>query len=98
MGLDDLEKGEAPEVRVSRANSGDAMLAHQDRRMRVMNEIAREPGKLGDELCGNRRVTFSGDKDPEPGVASRVETNAQAPATLHGFRITRGCVVTRMNS
>ena len=48
MGLDDLKKGETPEVRVSRANSGDAVLAHQDRRMRVVNEVAREPGKLGE--------------------------------------------------
>ena len=67
--------------------------------MRAADEVAREPGKLGDELRGNRRVNFVvATRTPRPGVVSRVETNAEAPATLHGFRITRGWVVTRMNS
>ena len=59
MGLDNLEKGETPEVCVSRANPANAMFAHQDRRMRVVKEIAREPGKLGDDLRGDGCVPFS---------------------------------------
>jgi hypothetical protein len=89
MRLDDLKKGEPPEVRVSRANSADAVLAHQDRGMRIVNEIAREPWKLSDELRGDRRVTFGGTRTPRPGVASSVETNAQAPAMLPGPRCRR---------
>jgi hypothetical protein len=71
VGLDNLEKGKMPEVCVSRANPGDAMFAHQNRRMRVLKEIAREAGKLGDDLRGDGctrspEVVFAG-----PGGASR---------------------------
>ena len=67
MRLDELEKGKrwksASRVQISRY----AVLAHQDRRMRIVNEIAGEPGKLGDKLRGDSGVAFGGDKDPEPG-------------------------------
>ena len=91
MRIDYLKKRKTVEVRVPSADFGDPVLTHEDRRMRVVNEIAGEPRKLGNDLRGDvgawRSVAAS---TPSPGEPRRAETKVHAPATLHGLRMTRG--------
>lgn len=51
--IDHIEKWEAMEISIPRANLLDAMLAHQDCGMTVMEEIAGQVRQFGKYLGGN---------------------------------------------
>jgi hypothetical protein len=53
MRVDHLEKRKSMEVRVPRADFIDSVLTHQDRRMRIVDQIAGKPRKFGDDLGRN---------------------------------------------
>ena len=74
------------------------MLAHEDGRVGIVEQIAGEPRKLRDHLLGNIGVPLRRNKHRSPGEPSRTETNALACEALHGCFMTRGWVVTRRNS
>jgi hypothetical protein len=78
------------EVHIARADPAYPMLAHENRRVRIVEQIAGEPRKLRDHLLGNIRVPLGRDEQPSPGEPSRVATNAQACGALHGCFMTRG--------
>ena len=86
------------EVRIPGADPEHAMLAHENGGVRVVNDIAGEPRKLVDDFFCDVGVPLGRDSTPSPGEASRADTNAQTRGALHGFLMTRGWVVTRMNS
>ncbi len=46
--VDHLQERKPAEIGVARADARHAMFAHQDRGVGVVDEIARKPGKLGD--------------------------------------------------
>lgn len=52
-----LEEREPVEIRVPGADSPDSVLAHQDRRVRVVKKVSRKVGKLFDHLSGNLGVS-----------------------------------------
>ena len=94
----DLEKGEAVEVGVPGADPADSMLAHEDRRVGIMEQIAGEPGSSVIACSATAACRSVGTSTPNPGEARRAATNAQACGALHGRLMTRGWVVTRRNS
>ena len=50
------------EVRVSRADPANAMFAHEDCGMRVMEDIASQMGKFSEDLCGHLSMSQCGDE------------------------------------
>jgi len=54
------------EVGIPSADPPDSMLAHEDRGMRVMEQVACKVRKLHDNLRGDIRVSLRGDKDTKP--------------------------------
>jgi len=53
------------EVGIPRDDAADAMLAHEDRRVSVVEQIAREMRKLRDDMGGNFGVSLRGDENSE---------------------------------
>jgi hypothetical protein len=58
--VDYFDKTELVEVRIPRANSPDSVLAHQNSRMRVVEEIAGDMRQLGKYLSGYIGMAFGG--------------------------------------
>ena len=56
--IDRVQKGETVEIGVSGVNGADTILSHQDRGMRVENQIARDSGHFGKHLRGRMSVTI----------------------------------------
>ncbi len=54
-------------VGIPRDDAADAMFAHEDRRVSVVEQIPREMGKLCDDLGGNFGVSLCGEEDSEAG-------------------------------
>jgi hypothetical protein len=67
QGIDDLEKGKSMEVRITGADSPDAMLTHEDGSMPIVEEIAGKVRKLCEDLSCHLGVPLCRDKDAEPG-------------------------------
>lgn len=64
--VNDFEKWKPVEVCIPSADPPDSMLAHEDRGMRVVEEVACKVRKLHDNLRGDIRVSLRGDKDAKP--------------------------------
>ena len=75
--VDRFEEGNAMEIRVTRADPADAVLAHQHRRLRVLEHMTRELGHLLDHLSQH------------PGVAVGRHQHAQTRGLLHGGQETK---------
>jgi len=58
--VNDFHKRKAMEVRIAGTDSPDAVLAHENGGMRVIEQIARQMRKLPDDLCGHIRVPLRG--------------------------------------
>lgn len=52
-GIDHLQLGKTMKIRVPGANRAYAMLAHEHNRVRIMEQISREPRVLADDLLGD---------------------------------------------
>ena len=74
------------------------MFAHENSRVRVVEQVAREVRHLQDNFFNDSRIRWVGTRMARPGEASSALTNFQAAGAPHGRRITRGWVVTRKNS
>jgi small subunit ribosomal protein S9 len=64
--LEDLDEREAVEIRVSRADAADSVLAHQDCCVCVMDQIAGKPGKFADDQRCNVSVTLGRNQNAKP--------------------------------
>jgi hypothetical protein len=64
-GIDDFEKRESVKVHVTGADATDSMLAHEDRSMRIMHEIAHQLRHVCKDLTRNFGVRRSRDEDVE---------------------------------
>ncbi len=84
-------------IGVARADLPDTVFAHQDRRVRIVNEIARELGHLGNHFAGDIFVTGRRRKHAESWRGQERLTNPHADCMRQGRRITRGCVGTGRN-
>jgi hypothetical protein len=65
--VNDFKKRKPVEVCIPGADPPDSMLAHKDRGMRVVEQIACKVRKLHDDLRGDIRMSLRGDKDTKPG-------------------------------
>ena len=65
--IDRLEEWEAMKVGIPRDDASDAVLTHEDGRVRVVEDIARKMGNLREDLRGHLRVTLGRDEDTEAG-------------------------------
>ena len=65
-GVDDLEKGETVEIRVSRINFPDSVLTHQDGGMGVVEQITGQVWKLLEELISDSGMAVGFDQNPQP--------------------------------
>lgn len=63
--VNDFEKRKPVEVGIPAADPSDSMLAHEDRGVRVMEQVACEVWNLPDNLRGDIRVSLGGDEDAE---------------------------------
>lgn len=67
-------------VGIARDNPTDAMLAHENRCVSVVEEIAREMRKLSDDLRGNLGVSLRRDEDTKAGRG--VQRRDEVPGRL----------------
>jgi hypothetical protein len=88
--VDDLQKRETMEIRVTRTDLADSMLAHKNRGMGIVQQIAGEVRKLRDYLLGDGRMPLRRNQEAEAGEAITAAMKCQAPLALHGRRITLG--------
>ena len=56
QGIDHLDEGKLMEVGVPGANPPDAVFAHEDRGVGVMQDVASQMGKFGKDLSGHLGV------------------------------------------
>jgi hypothetical protein len=96
--IDHFEKREPIEIGVSRADSPNAVLAHEDGRVRIVEYIAGQMRQLEITSPATSACRLVGTSTSKPGEASNVVTKLHAIAALEGRGITRGWVVTRRNS
>jgi hypothetical protein len=86
------------EIRVSRADAADSVLAHQDCCVCVMDQIAGKPGKFADDQRCNVSVTLGRNQNAKPRRGQQDGEEPIACLAFQGLRKMRGCVVTRVNS
>jgi len=64
--IDHFEKRESVEISVSRADSRDSVLAHEDCRMRVMYQIAGQVRQLREDLPRDIGMSLCRDENINP--------------------------------
>ena len=84
-------------VGVARANTAAAVLAHQHRCLRVVNNVPGEATDLGDDLGQDVRMAV-GVRNASPGDSRSAAMKSMPASMVHGCRKTRGWVTTRRNS
>jgi hypothetical protein len=69
--VDDLKKGESVKVRIPSADPAYAMLAHEDGRVRIVEQVAGEPRELRAQVLGNVGTPLRRDEHPRyrPSIA-----------------------------
>jgi hypothetical protein len=88
--IDDFEKRKPIEISVPGAYAPDSMLAHADRCVRIVEQIACQVRKLRDNLLADLGVPLRGDKDVEARGGEERHDEVPRCRRLHGTRITRG--------
>jgi hypothetical protein len=97
-GIDYFEEWKLIEIGISGANSPDAVFAHENGRVCVVEYIAGKVRQLQKNFFGNISVSFCWDKNCEARRGEQRRNEVHAAGALHGRRMTRAWVVTRRNS
>jgi hypothetical protein len=58
-------EGESVEIRIAGVNLANSMLAHQDRRVRIVHQVTAQMGDFTDDFGGYQRVAIGGDENAE---------------------------------
>jgi len=89
--VDNFQEVKTMKIGVAGTDPADPMLAHEDSGMGVMDQIARQVGKLGNELPGNSCVSIGRGKHSQPrrGEQCRDESPGlgSAPRSPHDPRV-----------
>jgi hypothetical protein len=96
--IEHLEKRETVEIGIPRADSSDAVLAHENRDVASWSRLPASSGSSEITCSATSGCRSVGTRTDSPGEASKAATNSHAVRAAHGFRSTRGWVVTRRNS
>ena len=88
--IDDFEKGKPVEISVSRADAPDSMLAHEDRRVSVVEQIACQVGTSEKTCPATTACRGVGTRTSRPGEARSATMKSHAAGAVHGTGITRG--------
>jgi hypothetical protein len=97
-GIGDGQEGELPEIDIGGHDFSDAMLAHQRRGMKVVEDVARRPAKLLHHFRSTASCRSVGMRMLTRSDARMGSTNERACSAINGCLNTRGCVTTRKYS
>lgn len=91
--VDDFEKGEPVEIRVTGTDLPDSMFTHKNSRVRIVQQIAREMRKLRDHLLCDCCVSLGRDEDAETRRGDKCRDELPgfwpAPRPSHDLRVSR---------
>lgn len=91
--IEHLQKRETVEIRVPGADAPDSMLAHEDGRVGIVDEIAGEVRQLGNDLLGDFGVPLRLDENAQPRRGKErgdeLPSRRNSPRAPHHARMSR---------